>query len=380
MKTMLNSPTLAAAMALLISLTGASGVRAAEAATNDPPLPFPLIDRFENFQMKDGLPAHKAHCVLRASDGKLWVGTYNGALVREDGKFRQIGVEDGLSHKMVMCMVEDKRTGDMWIGTMRGLNRYSAGRITPYLQTTSGLPNNVIYGVDIVDDTLWVATAAGLGALNLKTGEWTIYDQSNTTMHEPWVYAVKGAKDRLFVAVWGGGILERELPNGTFKEHRDPDRDFHFDLVPDDGPINDITSWVAWEDGILWQATYFGMSRYDGSRWRTWQEKKSPLVSNFVNFIWPHGRTAWVGTDRGISVTDGDTWANYRTNEKGEGIVEITRPGRPVETRTMSTKLPNNFVLGIWLDDQEAWFATSDGLSHAIFAAPPKPANVADAK
>ena len=380
MKTTLNSLTLTAGMALLLSFAGAPGVRAAETATNDLPLPFPLIDRFENFQMKDGMPTHKAHCVLRATDGKLWVGTYNGVLVREDGKFRRIGVEDGLSHKMVMCMVEDKRTGDMWIGTMRGLNRYSAGRITTYLQTTSGLPNNVVYGVDIMDDTLWVATAAGLGALNLKTGEWTIYDQSNTVMHEPWVYAVKGAKDRIFVAVWGGGILEYELANKIFKEHRDPDRDFHYELVHDAGPVADITSWVAWEDGILWQATYFGMSRYDGSRWRTWQEKKSPLVSNFVNFIWPHGRVAWVGTDRGISVTDGDTWVTYRTNEKGEGIVEIARPGQPVETRTMSTKLPNDFVLGIWVDDQEAWFATSDGLSHAIFATPSKPEKVADAK
>lgn len=364
--------------ASLLQFTGATNVRGAESAAND--LPFPLIERFENFGMKDGIPTHKVHCVLRTSDGKLWVGTYDGALVREDGKFRRIRVEDGLSHKMVMCMVEDKRTGDLWIGTMRGLNRYSAGRITAYLQTTSGLPNNVVYGLDIVDDNLWVATAAGLGALNLKTGEWSIYDQSNTTMHEPWVYSVKGAKDHLFVGVWGGGILERELPNGTFKEHRDPDRDFHFDLVPDDGPVNDVTAWLDWEDGILWQATYFGMSRYDGSRWRTWQEKKSPLLSNFLNFIKARKRVAWVGTDRGVSVTDGDTWVNYRTNEKGEGVVEITRPGKPVETRTMSTKLPNDFVLGIWVDDQEAWFATSDGLARAILATPPKPAKVADAK
>ena len=380
MKTFLNPLTLTAGMVLLLSFAGAPGVRAADTATNDLSLPFPLIDRFENFQMKDGMPTHKAHCVLRASDGKLWVGTYNGALVREDGKFRRIGVEDGLSHKMVLCMVEDKRTGDMWIGTMRGLNRYSAGRITTYLQTTCGLPNNVIYGLGIVDDNLWVATAAGLGVLNLKTGEWTIFDQTNTTMHEPWVYAVAGAKDRVFVGVWGGGILEYDLANKIFTEYRDPDRDFHFELVHDAGPVADITSWVAWEDGILWQATYFGMSRYDGSRWRTWQEKKSPLVSNFVNFIQPHGRVAWVGTDRGISVTDGDTWVNYRTNEKGEGIIEITRPGQPVETRTMSTKLPNDFVLGIWVDDQEAWFATSDGLSHAIFATPQKSTKVADAK
>jgi serine phosphatase RsbU (regulator of sigma subunit) len=40
-----------------------------------------------------------------------------------------------------------------------------------------------------------------------------------------------------------------------------------------------------------------------------------------------------------------------------------------VETHATTTRLPNDFVLGIWLDDHEAWFATSDGLGHGIFAA-----------
>jgi len=31
--------------------------------------------------------------------------------------------------------------------------------------------------------------------------------------------------------------------------------------------------------------------------------------------------------------------------------------------------LPNDFVLGIWAGDGEAWFATSDGLGHGMFAA-----------
>jgi ligand-binding sensor domain-containing protein len=350
----------------------------AKALTGD--LPCPLIERFENFGMKDGIPSHKVHCVLPASDGRLWVGTYKGLLVREQNKFVRIGTEDGLSHPMVMCMVEDTHNGDLWIGTMRGLNRYSAGRITTYTQTSSGLPNNVVYGVDILDDTLWVATAAGLGALNLKTGSWSIYDHNNSVMHEPWVYSVKGAKDRVFVGVWGGGILEYELSKGIFKEHRDPDRDFHFDLFPDDGPVNDITSWLTWADGILWQSTYFGMSRYDGSRWRTWQEKKSPLLSNFINFVWAHGRVAWVGTDRGVSVTDGDTWINYHTDASGVGLVEITRPNQPAECRKMSTKLPNDFVLGIWVDDKDAWFATSDGLGHGILSAGPRLATAAVTK
>ena len=357
----------------IIALLGMLGVSMASFvsfAAPANPLPLQLVDRFENFGIKDGLPTHKVHCVLPASDGKLWVGTWKGLIVREEGKFRRIGPEEGLSHPMIVCMVEDPVTGDLWIGTMRGLNRYSAGRITVFTQTSCGLPNNVIYGLEIMSNTLWVATAAGLGALDLKTGAWSIYDHNNTVMHEPWVYSITAAKDRLFVGVWGGGILEYELSKQIFKEHRDPDRDFHFDLVPDDGPVNDVTSWVAWSDGILWQGTYFGMSRYDGLRWRTWQEKKSPLLSNFVNFIFARGRVAWVGTDRGVSVTDGDTWVNYRSNEKGDGLVEISRPHQPVETRAMPTQLPNDFVLGLWVDERQAWFATSDGLSHGFLNLP----------
>lgn len=331
----------------------------------------PRVERFENFGSQDGIPTHKVHCVLKASDGRLWVGTYGGVLLREDGKFRVFSRAEGLSHPMVMCLAEDRRTGDLWIGTMRGLSRYSAGRITRYLQTDSGLPNNVVYGLDVVGDTLWVATAAGLGAMDLKTGGWSIYDQSNTTMHEPWVYSVKGADNRLFVGVWGGGILEREQPGGTFKEHRDPDRDMHFDLVPDDGPVSDVTSWIAWDAGILWQSTYFGLSRFEGARWRSWQETKSPLPSNFVNFVWARGRVAWVGTDKGLCLTDGDEWATYRTDDRGHGVVETTLPGKPSEVRSMSTRLPSGFVLGIWADATEAWIGTADGLSHAILSPAP---------
>jgi ligand-binding sensor domain-containing protein len=337
-------------------------------APADPPPPLPLIERFACFREADGIPGHKVHCVLRASDGRLWVGTYQGAVVRDNDGFHRVGTEQGLSHRMVICMVEDPRTGDLWIGTMRGLNRYSAGRITVYTQMNSGLPNNVIYGVDLVDDTLWVATAAGLGALDLKTNAWTIFDHNNSIMHEPWVYSVKAADDRVFVGVWGGGILEYLPADGLFREHRDPDRDFHFDLVPDDGPINDITSWVAWEDGILWQATYFGLSRYDGSRWRTWQAANSPLPSDFINFIWPMGRVAWIGTDLGLTATDGESWVTYHTGDDGQGLMEVTLPGRPPETRPMDTAMPNDFVLGIWSDGRELWLATSDGLGFATLA------------
>jgi ligand-binding sensor domain-containing protein len=353
------------------------GSAVAETAASSKPLPFPVIERFENFGVAEGMPCHKIHGVLEASDGRLWVGTWDGLLVREEGRFRRYSTADGLSHKMVVSLAEDTRTGDLWVGTMRGLNRVSAGRINSYLQTDSGLPNNVVYGVDVVGDHVWVATAAGAGSLNTKTGEWKIYDHNNAAMHEPWCYSIRGAGSLVYIGVWGGGIIEHDPARGAardaFKEYRDPDGDFHYDLVPDDGPINDITSWLAWDDGILWQCTYFGFSRYDGRRWRTWVEGKSPLPSNFTQFVWSRNKVAWIGTDRGLSTTDGETWVNYLLGPKGEGLMEVHRPGLPVEKRTMATALPNGFVLGVWVDDDKAWMATSDGLSRGVLSRRPNP-------
>src|SRR6185295_6436227 len=91
------------ALSSLMLLSAAQWTGRLYAATADDSLPFPIIERFESFGIKDGFPTHKVHCVLPASDGKLWVGTWKGLMVREDGKFRKIGVEDGLSQQMVVC-------------------------------------------------------------------------------------------------------------------------------------------------------------------------------------------------------------------------------------------------------------------------------------
>lgn len=356
----------------LLPWAGAS-VPAAPTSVENAPLPFPVVTRFDNFGEKDGLPSHKIHCVLKTSDGKLWLGTNNGLCVREpDGKFRCYGTKDGLSHPTVMSMAEDPRTGDLWLATMQGLSRFSGGQFTVFTQTNSGLPNNVVYGVAVTDDTVWAATPAGAGAYNLKTKAWSIYDQNNAPMEEPWCYAIAPGGRVVYIGVWAGGIVEHDPRAGTFKAYRDPDGDFQYQLTPDSGPIADITSWVAYDDGILWQATYFGLARYDTreATWRTWVQDKSPLVSNFINSIFARGRVAWIATDRGVSVTDGTSWVNYSVDEKGEGAVQTYRAGQQSEIRTMATALSDGFVMAVWADDHEAWFATSNGLSHATFAAP----------
>jgi ligand-binding sensor domain-containing protein len=359
--------TAAGALLFLASVAGPLGARSG--ASRPAELPFPLIDRFESFGVSDGLPSWKVHCVL-SEGGRIWAGTTKGLVVREGGRFRTIGPEQGLSHSVVSALAVDPASGDLWVGTFRGLNRVSAGRIETFTQTSSGLPNNVVYSVMVAKGAVWVATAAGTGRLDLKTRAWSLFDQTNTLMHEPWCYALAESPDRIYVGVWGGGIVEHDPVHGTWKEYRDPDGEPDIDLLPDDGPVHDVTSWVSFSDGLLWQGTYFGLSRYDGSRWKSWLADKTPLVSNFVNFVAAKGRNAWICTDKGLVTTDGSTWATYGRDAKGGGVLTLSREGRDAETHHMSTALPNDFVLGASVGDGEIWIATSHGLSRGIFARP----------
>ncbi|MHB8520254.1 MAG: ligand-binding sensor domain-containing protein [Limisphaerales bacterium] len=350
----------------LLVLFVAPCLRAAQSTPAN--LPFPLIERFEKFDKEDGLPAWKVHCVLPAGDGKVWAGTTQGLVAREGGRFRAFGAEDGLSHQVVLCLAEDASTGDLWIGTMRGLSRLSGGRFTSYTQTSSGLPNNVIYGLTVWKGAVWVATAAGLGRLDLKTGSWSLYDHTNAIFHEPWIYALAPSPERLYVGVWGGGIVEFDPAGERWKEWRDPDGEMELNLMPNAGPIHDVTSGCAWDSGILWQGTYFGLARFDGQRWKTFDATHTGLSSDFINFVVARGKIGWIATDHGLCVTDGETWATYRRHDKSKGLLEITSPGGARETRLMSTALPDDFVLGMALGrENDIWLATAHGLAHGFF-------------
>ena len=91
---------------------------------------------------------------------------------------------------------------------MGGLSHVSAGRIDNFTQLNSGLSNDIVYGVGVQGDFVWTATAAGASRLNTRTGQWSLFNERNTPMYEIWTYAVSPAEDKVYYAVWGGGVLE----------------------------------------------------------------------------------------------------------------------------------------------------------------------------
>jgi hypothetical protein len=84
-------------------------------------------------------------------------------------------------------------------------------------------------------------------------------------------------------------------------------------LFKDQGLVHEITKSVSYVDIILWAATYFGDSRYDGRYRHNFMTRDRGLPSNFTNVVkGVDAERAWFGTDKGLAYLDGVNWAVYR--------------------------------------------------------------------
>lgn len=323
--------------------------------------------RWENFTTASGLPDDRVYSVCVDGD-RVWAGTDNGLALFEQGKWRIFTPADGLAHRAVLSLALDKQTHDVWIATMGGLSRYSAGRFDTFTQLNSGLANDVVYGVTVQGDSVWVATAAGASRLNTRTGEWSLFNERNTPMYEIWTYAVSAAPDKVYYAVWGGGVLEYDVKTERWKDYNDPDGETELVLFKDQGLIHEITTSVSYVNGVLWAATYFGASRYDGRNWRNFLDKDSGLPSNFLNQVKSiDGTRAWFSTDKGLAYFDGEQWAVYRPSLDTHLPEMLVRDAQGVVSHVAVDTAPaHNYTFGIDFQGDDVWVATAKGLSHGM--------------
>ena len=88
------------------------------------------------------------------------------------------------------------------------------------------------------------------------TGEWTVFTEKNAPMEEIWNYAASyDGKDKVYLAVWGSGVLEYDIRTGRWKEYLDPDGEMEIDLYRDDGINHVIVTGASPVEGVLWVST-----------------------------------------------------------------------------------------------------------------------------
>lgn len=122
------------------------------------------LDQFTNpkvtpYTVSEGMSSNEASAITEDRQGRLWVGTLDHGLNVFDGRhFQNITTRNGLLADRILSLALDK-SGDMWAGTAKGLNRLSNGKVTGSYNL-SGSEVRALY-VD-KNGVLWAGTDRGL--------------------------------------------------------------------------------------------------------------------------------------------------------------------------------------------------------------------------
>jgi signal transduction histidine kinase/ligand-binding sensor domain-containing protein/AraC-like DNA-binding protein len=159
---------------IMFIATGTSGIHAYSLKTG-------TAERYTYSISDNGsLSNNSIRCFLPDSRGNLWVGTMNGLNVMEAGNnhFKRFQAQpDGsvftINHNEIFSLHED-RHGNIWVGTGGGgLNRYDpfTGKFE-FISDTEGLAGKEVYGIlEDISGNIWISTESGI----------SMYDPRNRT-------------------------------------------------------------------------------------------------------------------------------------------------------------------------------------------------------
>ena len=293
--------------------------------------------------------------------GNLWISTLRG-LNRFDPKtrtfiryFHDPGNPASLSDDRV-AMTHEDRAGRFWVATSNGLNLMDRAHatFTPYLHDpndSSSLSSNVVNWRALCEDRsggLWIGMrSTGVDRLAGEAEKFTTYRHNSQEANSPSNNVITAIAPGSAGTLWIGTDAGLDRFNGrTFTHYiskpNDPSR-----LTP--GPERSLAQD---SHGVVWTATYGGgLDRLDGEHIKHFRHDPtnpdSPAIDNISTFVLDAKGGLWLGVfGKGMDYFDGRHFTHFAPD-----------PGNP-------DGLPDPYVLPLLLDQQGMlWMGTtSSGL------------------
>jgi signal transduction histidine kinase/ligand-binding sensor domain-containing protein len=260
-------------------------------------------------------------------------------------RFRNYGVDEGLSQSTAMQMAQDK-TGFLWIGTQDGLDRFDGYNFRVYKHArtdTHSLSDNSIRAlVADPDGSLWIGTqAGGLDHYDpvLDRFDSFVADPSkNNALANNLVTALMlDHRGWLWVASAGGKLQWFDRVTGTFIDAPLGER----------SPLNGVRAMAEHNDGTVLLATRAGLWRCDANASNMRELSLDPAQSLDVQAL--------------TVARNGEIWASAT----GAGLHRLDQEGHLVARyRTAGSEhlLPGDDVRGMTFDGSGMlWLATKSG-------------------
>ena len=273
----------------------------------------------------DSLAFHSGiRSIFQDSKGNYWLGSHNEGLARFDGRqYEYFTIENGLHDNQVISAQEDG-SGNIWIGTAKGLSQYKSGKMMQFFA-----PN---YG---------------------PKSEWAL-----------------AASDHWFV---GGNISDVIRVNEGKPSYLNLPPNVHHNTRNDYG----ITGFSRGQNGNIWIAYYAGLTSFDGSNFVSINDQSLGHDTQFlhVRSVLEDGKgRLWIGNNGlGLLLKEGDSIVHFSKkmglmNENGDENEFPSPPGTLKHVFSITEDRSGN----IWFGDRDTGVWKYDGTSMINYTIDPK--------
>ena len=273
-----------------------------------------VLDR-DGHQLQHYANIPQAQPIAEANDGSIWVGLNDKGCARIQANLGPLTlVTPSTQLKMNIFDIVIGRDGNIWLATMGNgifvmtpqghiLRHYHSLLNSDTNRRVNALPNDFVFKLCFTADGshLFVATAVGLGCLDLKRDSWVSFFGTNCPDYGTHAENVTIDKHDM---LWLGttiGIFCYNLRTRKLQRHYTA-----ADGLPDDG----IASLTCDHEGNIWAATYYGLCKISGGRFENFYTSDGLCGNEFS------GNAASLSRDGAtllLGGTDGISWFNPRT-------------------------------------------------------------------
>lgn len=356
-------------------------------------------------------------------DGTIWIGMAGEGLVKFDGtNWINYKTSDGLNHNNVRTIASDSNTGDLWLGTQKGMVQFTPSN--EQFTVLNALQNvNMFSSYVSPQGEAWFGNANGVhqlhsdGTITTHNGQSTDYEiRSNViraiTQDENgniWIGTGRSLT-KYDGNIWTGyrnfnndtagndilGITQAasgEIFVGTKTElmRITTDTTYRYGIGNSAIPSNDIRD-ILEDDGTIWVATRKGLveiTQFDNPEdWTVYDTLGTSGSQDIHSLAKDNNGTLWIGmTNNGLLKYDGSTWTYISPNNSplptyavrditfdpvhqniwiataGKGLVQVDANDNWTIYNKENNQLRNNTVNTVTTDNQgNVWYGTDWGM------------------
>ena len=316
---------------------------------------------------EEGFPKVAITGIEQDSAGVLWFSTYGeGIYYVLKGRLYNIDSEDGLLDNDVYCM-EQSKSGDIWVGTDRGINRCwleDGKKSLKGITIEEGLPDYIVKSLASTEEGMLIGMdEKGICFFHLEDSSISV-PENMETWEGGSINAVHNGLQHISIGTEEGELWElsgQELRKlHTFSSQINAltiDREGNLwcglessslfrasiSLIRWGEVPHQIQAVFAGKSQAIWLGTSSGLWRFDPKL--SSLEKISIPALNILSLFEDSNETLWIGTF-------------------GEGLWNYTPQSGQLLTLSEEEGLANDNVLSIWGKGEDIWLATLGGVSH----------------